>query len=101
VPGSAGAHTPIVHWLGAMQSAADWQGKAHFPNWVLQWWVPQMASDWQGSASGPGVAIVPDPVGAAVGAGMGAGVGAGAGAGYGAGVGYGAGCAVYVGCAVA
>jgi hypothetical protein len=70
-PGSAGAQTPIVHVFGAMQSAADWQGKAHLPYCVLQWWVPQIASDWHGSASGPGVAIVPEPVGAgaAVGAG--------------------------------
>jgi len=78
--------TPIMHWLGDTQSAAVWQGNAHFEYCGLQWCVPHTASLEQGSARGPGVAI-PDPAGAAVGAGA----GAGAGAGYGAGAAVGAG----------
>ena len=76
--------TPIMHWFGATQSAAVWQGKAHFENWVLQWCRPQVASLWQGSARRPGVDIWALAAGAgagAVGAGAGAYVGAGAGAG--------------------
>jgi hypothetical protein len=80
-----GTQTPITHWLAGAQSAADWQGNAHFPYCVLHLCSPQVASVWQGSASSPGVAI--EPVGAAVGAGAGAGAGAGDGIGAGAGVG--------------
>jgi hypothetical protein len=46
-----------MHWLGWMQSAADWQGNAHLPYCVLQWCVPQGTSFWQAKASGPGVAM--------------------------------------------
>ena len=68
----------VLHVFGAMQSAAVWQGKAHLPYCVLQWWSPHIRSLWHGVASGPGVAIAPDPAGAgAVGAGAGAGAGAG------------------------
>jgi hypothetical protein len=30
--------------LPVMQSATVWQGKAHLPYCVLQWWSPQAAS---------------------------------------------------------
>jgi hypothetical protein len=81
----------MAHWLGATQSAAVWQGNAHLPYCVLQWWVPQTASLWQGNTRGPGVAM-PDPAGAAVGAGAGLGAGGGAAVGGGAvGAGYGCG----------
>ncbi len=53
-----------MHWLGGMQSAADWHGKAHLPYCVLQWCVPQGTSFWQENARGPGVAIGCVPVGA-------------------------------------
>lgn len=35
----------MLHALGAMQSTAVWQGKAHFPYCVLQWWKPHVTSD--------------------------------------------------------
>jgi hypothetical protein len=54
----------MVHALGAWQSAAVAQGKAHFPYWVLQWCMPQIMSLWQGRASGPGMAIALDEAGA-------------------------------------
>jgi hypothetical protein len=79
----------MLHALGAMQSAAVWQGNAHLPYCVLQWWKPHVTSDWQGRASKPGTAIVPDAAGAAEegGATYGGGAGEGAGGGKGAGVG--------------
>jgi hypothetical protein len=64
-----------MHWLGVMQSTADWQGNAHLPYCVLQWCVPHGTSFWHWKAIGPGTAIVPAVVG--VGAG-GATVGCGA-----------------------
>ena len=42
--GGVGTHNPAKHWLGEMQSAADWQGKAHLPYCMLQWCVPHGTS---------------------------------------------------------
>jgi hypothetical protein len=55
-----GRQRPVIglHVADAEQSAAVWQGNAHFWNCVLQRPRPHAESFWQGSASGPGVAIV-------------------------------------------
>lgn len=71
-----GRHTPMTQLLET-QSTPVWQGNAHFPYCVLQWWSPQTASFWQGSANRPGVDIGAVDVGAGVGAGAGAGPGGG------------------------
>ena len=65
-PGALGAQMPIRHWLPCAQSTGLWQGNAHFWNCVLHRCRPQALSFWQGRARGPGVAIVPAAVGAAV-----------------------------------
>jgi hypothetical protein len=62
-----------------MQSAPVWQGNAHFPYCVLQWWRPQVASVWHGKARGPGVESCALPAGPGAGAGAGAGAGPGGG----------------------
>jgi hypothetical protein len=52
--------------FGWRQSAADWQGKAHFPYCTLQWCVPQGTSSLHWKAIGPGTAIWPEPAGMGV-----------------------------------
>ena len=49
--------------FGERQSAAVWQGNAHFPYCRLQWCVPHGTSSLHWNATGPGTAIWPPAAG--------------------------------------
>ena len=69
-------HRPAMHVFGERQSAAVWQGNAHFLYCKLQWCRPHGTSSVQLKAYGPGTAMAMEPLGA--GAGPGGSVAAGA-----------------------